>query len=113
MWTRQRLEELADAERRLFEDARFERLATAIARHKGHTHEITPPETETQAELEAALAAISLDELQAKPRHAATDALLAEMLALKQHRPTPAAMPSPLLSSESSDEPDEEAEPQM
>lgn len=119
MWTRQRLEELAEAERRLYADARFARLATAMARHKGETYEHLPPEAETSAELQAALAAVSVEDIKAHPRHTGTEATLAEMLALKQRQPapsqaptraqTPPNVPSPILQ----DEHDEDAEPQM
>lgn len=111
MWDRQKLEQLAIAEAQLFADSRFERLHLAMTRHRGQAHEALAPETETRAELEAALQTISSSDILAQPVSIATTALLTDMLALKQAHSAPSQV-APAPSSPAKPAPKPDAEPE-
>jgi hypothetical protein len=86
MWDRRKLEQLAAQEDAAFKDRRWDRLYLAMERHAGTTHEAPIDEAEALKELDAALDAVSYDDIERQRTGTLVDAFFDRMRQTKQQR---------------------------
>ncbi len=86
MWDRRKLEQLAKQEDAAFADPRWDRLYLAIERYGGTTQEAPIETTEALRELDAALDAVSYDDIKAQLTGTPVDAFFDRMRDTKQRR---------------------------
>ena len=86
MWDRRKLEDLAAQEARAFQDPRWDRIYLAMERYSGTTHEKLIEKTEAQRELDAALDAVSYDDIKKQITGTPVDAFFDRMRQTKQVR---------------------------